>query len=67
MVLPTTLSLVNANFQGKERVSLCRLGATIGGMVAVGLLAAGSQPTSRGAGVLINLPLGILISPALST
>ena len=35
MVLPTTLSLVNANFQGKERgIAFAVWGATIGGMVA---------------------------------
>jgi MFS family permease len=34
MVLPTTLSLVNANFQGKERgIAFAVWGATIGGMV----------------------------------
>jgi len=37
MVLPTTLSLVNANFTGKERgIAFAVWGATIGGMVAVG-------------------------------
>ena len=37
MVLPTTLSLVNANFEGKERgIAFAIWGATIGGMVAVG-------------------------------
>jgi EmrB/QacA subfamily drug resistance transporter len=37
MVLPTTLSLVNANFQGKERgIAFAVWGATIGGMVAIG-------------------------------
>ena len=36
MVLPTTLSLVNANFQGKERgIAFAVWGATIGGMVAI--------------------------------
>ena len=38
MVLPTTLSLVNANFQGKERgIAFAVWGATIGGMVAIGI------------------------------
>ena len=37
MVLPTTLSLVNANFQGRERgIAFGIWGSTIGGMVAVG-------------------------------
>ena len=37
MVLPTTLSLVNATFQGKERgIAFAVWGSTIGGMVAVG-------------------------------
>ena len=37
MVLPTTLSLVNANFQGKERgIAFAVWGSTIGGMVALG-------------------------------
>ncbi|MTA81924.1 MAG: MFS transporter, partial [Actinobacteria bacterium] len=42
MVLPTTLSLVNANFQGKERgIAFAVWGSTIGGMVAVGPLLGG--------------------------
>ncbi|MFM6977416.1 MAG: MFS transporter, partial [Micrococcales bacterium] len=37
MVLPTTLSLVNTNFQGKERgIAFAIWCSTIGGMVAVG-------------------------------
>jgi MFS family permease len=75
MVLPTTLSLVNANFQGKERgIAFAVWGATIGGMVAVGpvlggwltpvdwLLDLGSVvvETWRWA-FAINLPLGILV------
>jgi MFS family permease len=37
MVLPTTLSLVNATFQGKDRgIAFAVWGSTIGGMVAVG-------------------------------
>ena len=64
MVLPTTLSLVNANFQGKERgIAFAVWGATIGGMVAVGPVLGGWLATDftwRWA-FLINLPLGILI------
>ena len=52
MVLPTTLSLVNANFQGRERgIAFGIWGSTIGGMVAVGpVLGAGWQQTLLGAG-----------------
>jgi EmrB/QacA subfamily drug resistance transporter len=64
MVLPTTLSLVNANFQGKERgIAFAVWGATIGGMVAVGPVLGGWLATDfdwRWA-FIINLPLGILI------
>ncbi|MEN9910830.1 MAG: Antiseptic resistance protein, partial [Actinomycetota bacterium] len=42
MVLPTTLSIVNATFQGKERgIAFAVWGSTIGGMVAVGPLLGG--------------------------
>lgn len=42
MVLPTTLSLVNAEFQGRERgIAFAIWGSTIGGMVAVGPLLGG--------------------------
>ena len=64
MVLPTTLSLVNANFQGKERgVAFAVWGSTIGGMVAVGPVLGGWLATDftwRWA-FLINVPLGLLI------
>lgn len=64
MVLPTTLSLVNANFQGKERgIAFAVWGATIGGMVAVGPVLGGWLATDfdwRWA-FMINLPLGIII------
>ena len=64
MVLPTTLSLVNANFQGKERgIAFAVWGATIGGMVAVGPVLGGWLATDftwRWA-FLINLPLGVII------
>ena len=75
MVLPTTLSLVNANFQGKERgIAFAVWGATIGGMVAVGPVLGGWLTTvdwmiDLGNVVIdtwrwafaINLPLGILV------
>lgn len=64
MVLPTTLSLVNANFQGKERgIAFAVWGSTIGGMVAVGPVLGGWLATDftwRWA-FLINIPLGALI------
>ena len=64
MVLPTTLSLVNANFQGKERgIAFAVWGSTIGGMVAVGPLLGGWLTTdfSWRWEFGINIPLGIII------
>ena len=75
MVLPTTLSLVNANFQGKERgVAFAVWGATIGGMVAVGPVLGGwlasigkvdwiatTDHESWRLAFNINLPLGVLV------
>jgi EmrB/QacA subfamily drug resistance transporter len=66
MVLPTTLSLVNANFQGKERgIAFAVWGATIGGMVAVGPVLGGwlasFDAESWRLAFNINLPLGILV------
>lgn len=64
MVLPTTLSLVNANFQGKERgIAFAVWGATIGGMVAIGPVLGGWLATdfSWRWAFLINLPIGVLI------
>ena len=64
MVLPTTLSLVNATFQGRERgIAFAVWGSTIGGMVAVGPVLGGWLATDftwRWA-FLINVPLGVLI------
>ena len=64
MVLPTTLSLVNANFQGKERgIAFAIWGATIGGMVAVGPVLGGWLATDfdwRWA-FGINFPIGVVI------
>jgi EmrB/QacA subfamily drug resistance transporter len=64
MVLPTTLSLVNANFQGKERgIAFAVWGSTIGGMVAVGPVLGGWLATDfdwRWA-FGINLPIGLVI------
>ena len=65
MVLPTTLSIVNATFQGKERgIAFAVWGSTIGGMVAVGPLLGGWLTTeySWNWAFGINIPLGILIT-----
>lgn len=65
MVLPTTLSIVNATFQGKERgIAFAVWGSTIGGMVAVGPLLGGWLTTefSWNWAFGINIPLGALIA-----
>ncbi|WP_234985825.1 MFS transporter [Demequina sp. NBRC 110051] len=42
MILPTTLSIINATFQGRERgIAFAIWGSTIGGMAAVGPLVGG--------------------------
>ena len=67
MVLPTTLSLVNANFQGKERgIAFAVWGSTIGGMVALGPVLGGWLATDFGTdgwrlAFNINAPIGLLI------
>jgi EmrB/QacA subfamily drug resistance transporter len=67
MVLPTTLSLVNANFTGKERgIAFAVWGATIGGMVALGPVLGGWFATSFGddgwrLAFNINAPIGALV------
>ena len=71
MVLPTTLSLVNATFQGKERgIAFAVWGATIGGMVAVGPVLGGWLATDFGdegwrLAFNINLPLGVIVMAGL--
>ncbi|MFM6962880.1 MAG: MFS transporter [Micrococcales bacterium] len=75
MVLPTTLSLVNANFVGKERgIAFAVWGATIGGMVAVGPVLGGWLTTVSWKLTLfstvistwrwafwVNLPFGLIV------
>lgn len=64
MVLPTTLSIINSTFRGKERaLAFAVWGSTIGGMSAVGPLLGGWLTTSyswRWA-FGINIPLGVII------
>lgn len=64
MVLPTTLSLINATFRGRERgIAFAVWGSTIGGMAAVGPLLGGWLTTefSWRWAFGINIPLGIII------
>jgi EmrB/QacA subfamily drug resistance transporter len=64
MMLPTTLSLINATFHGRERaIAFAVWGSTIGGMAAVGPLLGGWLTTTfswRWA-FGINVPLGVII------
>ncbi|KAA9089551.1 DHA2 family efflux MFS transporter permease subunit [Microbacterium radiodurans] len=64
MILPTTLSLLNATFRGRERgIAFAVWGSTIGGMAAVGPLLGGWLTTtfSWHWAFGINIPLGIVI------
>lgn len=63
MILPTTLSLVNSNFRGKERtIAFAVWGATIGGMAALGPLVGGwlSENASWRWAFGINIPFGLV-------
>jgi EmrB/QacA subfamily drug resistance transporter len=64
IILPTTLSVLNATFTGRERaIAFAVWGSTIGGMAAVGPLLGGwlTEYFSWRWAFGINLPLGILI------
>ncbi len=64
MLLPTTLSIINAGFRGKDRaIAFAVWGSTIGGMAAVGPLLGGWLTTffSWRWAFGINVPLGIII------
>jgi EmrB/QacA subfamily drug resistance transporter len=64
MVLPTTLSIINATFRGRERaLAFAVWGSTIGGMTAVGPLLGGWLTTyySWRWAFGINIPLGVII------
>ena len=64
MILPTTLSTVNAIYQGKDRaVAFAIWGSTIGGMAAIGPLLGGWLTTdySWRWAFLINVPIGLLV------
>lgn len=64
MILPASLSIINATFRGRERaIAFAVWGSTIGGMAAVGPLLGGWLTTyfSWRWAFGINVPLGIII------
>ncbi len=70
MILPATLSTLNALFAGRDRaIAFAVWGSTIGGMAAVGPLVGGwltTDVTWRWA-FWINVPLGLLVLAGIST
>ncbi|MER2138260.1 MAG: DHA2 family efflux MFS transporter permease subunit, partial [Arthrobacter sp.] len=64
MILPTTLALLNANFQGRDRgIAFAVWGSTIGGMAAIGPLLGGwlTENASWRWAFGINIPVGVLV------
>jgi EmrB/QacA subfamily drug resistance transporter len=64
MVLPTTLSLINATFRGRDRaIAFAVWGSTIGGMAAIGPLLGGWLTTdfSWRLAFGVNVPFGIAV------
>ena len=64
MILPTTLALLNANFQGRDRgIAFAVWGSTIGGMAAIGPLVGGwlTENASWRWAFGINIPVGVLV------
>jgi len=64
MILPTTLSLINAGFTGRERgIAFAVWGSTIGGVLAFGPLMGGWLTTSSSWrwAFGINLPIGMIV------
>ncbi|GLI26285.1 MFS transporter [Agromyces rhizosphaerae] len=64
MILPTTLSIINSTFRGRDRgIAFAVWGSTIGGMAAVGPLLGGWLTTdfSWRWAFGINVPLGVLV------
>ena len=64
MILPSSLSIINSTFRGKERaIAFAVWGSTIGGMAAVGPLLGGWLTTyfSWRWAFGINVPLGVII------
>ena len=62
--MPSTLSIVNATFQGKERtVAFGVWGATIGGMAALGPILGGVITTNLGWRwiFLVNIPIAMAL------
>ncbi|WP_084617932.1 DHA2 family efflux MFS transporter permease subunit [Jonesia quinghaiensis] len=67
MILPTTLSLLNTTFTGRERtIAFAIWGSTIGGMAAVGPVVGGWLTTYHtwNWAFLINVPLVVIIAGA---